>query len=49
MIIIISSGHNKEFKIINKSTNTKDSIVIKDSLLILNMNDTTKVFNINKI
>lgn len=31
------------------STQNKDSIIVKDSLLILNMNDTTKVFNINKI
>ena len=49
MIHIISSIEDKEHKITNTSKNTKDSIIVKDSLLILNMNDTTKVFNINKI
>lgn len=36
-------------KIQDKSTNTKDSVIVKDSLLILNMNDTVRVFNINKL
>ena len=39
----------KESTIQDKSINTKDSIIIKDSLLILNTNDTVKVFNINKL
>ena len=33
-------------KIQDKSTNTKDSVIVKDSLLILNTNDTVRVFNI---
>jgi hypothetical protein len=49
IILIINSTHNKESKITDKSTNTKDSLIIKDSLLILNMNDTVRVFNINKL
>lgn len=49
MIHIINSIHNKESKITDKSTNTKDSIIVKDSLLILNTNDTVRVFNINKL
>lgn len=36
-------------KIQDKSTNTKDSVIVKDSLLILNTNDTVRVFNINKL
>lgn len=36
-------------KITDKSTNTKDSVIVKDSLLILNTNDTVRVFNINKL
>nr|DAR76412.1 MAG TPA: hypothetical protein [Caudoviricetes sp.] len=31
------------------SNQNKDSIIIKDSLLILNTNDTVRVFNINKL
>ena len=38
-----------EPKVLNKSTDTKDSVIVKDSLLILNMNDIVKVLNINKI
>lgn len=38
-----------ESTIQDKSTNTKDSVIVKDSLLILNMNDTVRVFNINKL
>lgn len=39
----------KESTIQDKSINTKDSIIVKDSLLILNTNDTVRVFNINKL
>lgn len=28
---------------------TKNNIIVKDSLLILNMNDTVRIFNINKL
>lgn len=49
MICIINSENDKEPKITNIPKNTKDSIIVKDSLLILNMNDTVKVLNINKI
>ncbi len=31
------------------NTQTVNNVIVKDSLLILNMKDTTKVFNINKI
>ena len=49
IIHIIGHENNKKPKITDKVTNTKDSIIIKDSLLILNMNDTVKVLNINKL
>ena len=55
IIILLSvcgafASHNLKSEYINtNSTQNKDSIIVKDSLLILNMNDTTKVFNINKI
>lgn len=39
----------KQSTIQDKSINTKDSIIVKDSLLILNTNDTVRVFNINKL
>lgn len=48
MIHLISSKY-EESKITDKSTNTKDSVIVKDSLLILNTNDTVRVFNINKL
>lgn len=44
----ISYAYGKS-KVLDKSINTKDSVIVKDSLLILNMNDTIKVFNINKL
>lgn len=31
------------------TTTQKDSVIVKDSLLILNTNDTVRVFNINKL
>lgn len=44
------ASHNLKAEDTNiTSIQNKDSIIVKDSLLILNMNDTTKVFNINKI
>lgn len=44
------ASHNLKVEDTNiTSTQNKDSIIVKDSLLILNMKDTTKVFNINKI
>lgn len=48
MIRLIGSKY-KESTIQDKSINTKDSIIVKDSLLILNTNDTVRVFNINKL
>ena len=48
MIHLISPKY-KESTIQDKSINTKDSIIVKDSLLILNTNDTVRVFNINKL
>ena len=48
MIHLINSKY-KESTIQDKSINTKDSIIVKDSLLILNTNDTVRVFNINKL
>lgn len=48
MIHLIGSKY-AEPKIQDKSTNTKDSVIVKDSLLILNTNDTVRVFNINKL
>lgn len=51
-IIVIAhyiSNANDKPKVLDKSTNTKDSIIVKDSLLILNTNDTVRVFNINKL
>lgn len=48
MIHLIDSKYQRP-KIQDKSTNTKDSVIVKDSLLILNTNDTVRVFNINKL
>ena len=48
MISLIGSKYERS-KITDKSTNTKDSVIVKDSLLILNTNDTVRVFNINKL
>lgn len=49
-VMIHLIGHKYEgSKITDKSTNTKDSVIVKDSLLILNTNDTVRVFNINKL
>lgn len=48
MIHLIGSKYTGP-KIQDKSTNTKDSVIVKDSLLILNTNDTVRVFNINKL
>lgn len=49
-VMINLIGHKYEGpKITDKSTNTKDSVIVKDSLLILNTNDTVRVFNINKL
>lgn len=48
MIHLIGSKYERP-KIQDKSTNTKDSVIVKDSLLILNMNDTVRIFNINKL
>jgi hypothetical protein len=48
MIRLIGPKYERP-KIQDKSTNTKDSVIVKDSLLILNMNDTVRIFNINKL
>ncbi len=48
MIHLIGLKHERP-KIQDKSTNTKDSVIVKDSLLILNTNDTVRIFNINKL
>jgi hypothetical protein len=48
MIHLIGPKYERP-KIQDKSTNTKDSVIVKDSLLILNMNDTVRIFNINKL
>lgn len=52
IIILLSicgafASHNLKSEAIN--TQNKDSIIVKDSLLILNTNDTVRVFNINKL
>lgn len=48
MIHLIGPKYERP-KIQDKSTNTKDSVIVKDSLLILNTNDTVRIFNINKL
>lgn len=48
MIHLINSKYDKS-KIQDKAIDTKYSIIVKDSLLILNTNDTVRVFNINKL
>lgn len=48
MVHLISPKY-EDSKMKDKSTNTKDSVIVKDSLLILNTNDTVRVFNINKL
>lgn len=48
MIHLIGLKYERS-KIQDKSTNTKDSVIVKDSLLILNTNDTVRIFNINKL
>lgn len=55
IIILLSicgafASHNLKSEDINTTnTQNKDNVIVKDSLLILNMNDTVKVLNINKI